>query len=201
LEYWSDPDRENKLLFCQLESVETAIFLAEGATKWHRSWINNDLDAHNAEYNNGLPRVALKMATGTGKTVVMAMLIAWHAINKVHAPYDKTFAKRFLVVTPGLTIRDRLRVLLPEDPGNYYYERDLVPPEFTDDLGQAKIVHHITNFHAFQLRETRFGRNATGNTKGTRGTRATRSLPGDAGTNGQPGTARARRLFGNRRLE
>ncbi|MFG3679333.1 BPTD_3080 family restriction endonuclease [Micromonospora chalcea] len=163
LEYWSDPERDNKLLFCQLEAVETAVFLAEGATKWHGSWINNDLDAHNAEYNNGLPRVALKMATGTGKTVVMAMLIAWQTINKVHAPYDKTFAKRFLVVTPGLTIRDRLRVLRPEDAGNYYRERDLVPVEFADDLGQAKIV--ITNFHAFQLRETRFGRNATGNTK------------------------------------
>lgn len=101
LEYWSDTERDNKLLFCQLESVETAIFLAEGATKWHGSWINNDLDAHNAEYNNGLARVALKMATGTGKTVVMAMLIAWHAINKAHAPYDKTFARRFLVVTPA----------------------------------------------------------------------------------------------------
>lgn len=163
LEYWGDPERDNKLLFCQREAVETAIFLAEGATKWHGSWINNDLDAHNAEYNNGLSRVALKMATGTGKTIVMAMLIAWQTINKVHAPYDKTFAKRFLVVAPGLTIRDRLRVLLPEDPGNYYRERDLVPAEFTDDLGQAKIV--ITNFHSFQLRETRFGRSANGNTK------------------------------------
>nr|MDT0658902.1 DEAD/DEAH box helicase family protein [Micromonospora sp. DSM 115978] len=163
LEYWNDPERDNKLLFCQLEAVETAIFLAEGATKWHGSWINNDLDAHNAEYNNGLPRVALKMATGTGKTVVMAMLIAWQTINKVHAPYDRAFAKRFLVVAPGLTIRDRLRVLLPEDPGNYYRERDLVPAEFSDDLGQAKIV--ITNFHSFQQRETRFGRSATGNTK------------------------------------
>jgi type III restriction enzyme len=163
LEHWADPDRDNKMLFCQREAAETAIFLAEGATKWHGSWINNDLDRHNAEHNNGLPRVALKMATGTGKTIVMAMLIAWHTINKVHAPYDRTFAKRFLVVTPGLTIRDRLRVLLPEDPGNYYRERDLVPAEFTDDLGQAKII--ITNFHTVQLRETRFGRGATGNTK------------------------------------
>jgi hypothetical protein len=163
LEYWADPERENKILFCQREAAETAIFLAEGATKWHGSWINNDLEHHNAEHNNGLPRVALKMATGSGKTIVMAMLIAWHTINKVHAPYDRTFAKRFLVVTPGLTIRDRLRVLLPEDPGNYYRERDLVPAEFTDDLGQAKIV--ITNFHAFKPRETRFGRGTTGNTK------------------------------------
>ncbi|MBV9142315.1 MAG: DEAD/DEAH box helicase family protein [Pseudonocardiales bacterium] len=163
LEYWADPERDNKILFCQREAAETAIFLAESATKWHGSWINNDLDRHNAEHNNGMPRIGLKMATGTGKTIVMAMLIAWQTINKVHAPYDRTFAKRFLVVTPGLTIRDRLRVLLPEDPGNYYRERDLVPAEFTDSLGQVKIV--ITNFHAFQLRETRFGRSTTGNTK------------------------------------
>ena len=74
----------------------------------------------NKEHNSGLPRVALKMATGAGKTVVMAMLIAWQTLNKVHTPQDARFAKRFLVVAPGITIRDRLRVLQPSDPGNYY---------------------------------------------------------------------------------
>ena len=113
LEYWADPERENKILFCQREAAETAVFLAEAAAKHHAGWARNALEEQNGEYNNGLPRVALKMATGAGKTIVMAMLIAWQTINKVHAPYDKTFAKRFLVVTPGLTIRDRLRVLLP----------------------------------------------------------------------------------------
>ena len=78
-------------------------------------------------HNDGLPRVALKMATGTGKTVVMAMLIAWQTINKVMTPKDARFAKRFLVVTPGITIRDRLGVLHPERDDNYYRERDLVP--------------------------------------------------------------------------
>ncbi len=69
------------------------------------------------------------MATGAGKTVVMAMLIAWQVLNKIVAPQDKRSTKRFLVVTPGLTIRDRLRVLLPGDPENYYRLRDLVPAE------------------------------------------------------------------------
>ena len=60
------------------------------------------------------------MATGTGKTVVMAMLIAWQALNKLANPQDTRFSDAFLVVTPGITIRDRLRVLLPNDPDNYY---------------------------------------------------------------------------------
>jgi type III restriction enzyme len=152
LEYWADEERDNKILFCQREAAETAIFLTEAAAKWQGGWVLNALEEQNAEHNNGLPRVALKMATGTGKTVVMAMVIAWQTINKVFAPHDSRFARRFVVVTPGLTIRDRLRVLLPEEPTNYYRERDLVPAEYLTDLGQAKIV--ITNFHAFKLRES-----------------------------------------------
>ena len=69
------------------------------------------------------------MATGSGKTVVMAMLIAWHTLNKAANPQDGRFTHRFLVVAPGITIRDRLRVLLPEDPSNYYRKRDLVPAD------------------------------------------------------------------------
>ena len=91
------------------------------------------------------------MATGSGKTVVMAMLIAWHTLNKRANPQDARFSDTFLIVTPGITIRDRLRVLLPNDPWNYYRERDIVPAQLLDQLGQAKIL--ITNFHAFQLRE------------------------------------------------
>ena len=91
------------------------------------------------------------MATGSGKTVVMAMLIAWHTLNKRANPQDARFSDTFLIVTPGITIRDRLRVLLPNDPENYYRQRDLVPAQYQDQLGHAKIV--ITNYHAFQLRE------------------------------------------------
>ena len=96
-------------------------------------------------------RLALKLATGAGKTTVMAMLIAWQTINAVRRPGSKKFTRGFLVVTPGLTIKDRLRVLQPNDPDSYYASRELVPGDMLDDLDRAKIV--ITNYHAFKLRE------------------------------------------------
>jgi type III restriction enzyme len=151
LAYWTDPDREKKLFFCQNEALETAIYVTEVAGKYGDAWIENTLRAANGTSSPGLPRTAFKMATGSGKTVVMAMLIAWHILNKRANPQDARFSDTFLVVTPGITIRDRLRVLLPNDPGNYYRQRDVVPPEMMDQLGQAKII--ITNFHAFLLRE------------------------------------------------
>jgi len=151
LAYWTDPEREKKLFFCQIEALETIIYLTEVAAKYGDAWIENKLRAANDECNPGLPRVAMKMATGTGKTVVMAMLIAWHTLNKVADPQNAHFSDTFLVVTPGITIRDRLRVLLPNDPQNYYRERDLVPPQLLPQLGQARVL--ITNYHAFALRE------------------------------------------------
>lgn len=75
LEFWSDPGRDNPILFCQREAVETAIYLAEAVHKDGDSSIPNRLGEINKEYNGGLSRVALKMATGSGKTIVMAMLI------------------------------------------------------------------------------------------------------------------------------
>jgi type III restriction enzyme len=150
--YWTEPEREKKLFFCQIEALETAIYLTEVARKYGDAWIENTLRAANETSSPGLPRAAFKMATGSGKTVVMAMLIAWHALNKRAHPQDARFSDTFLIVTPGITIRDRLRVLLPNDPDNYYRQRDLVPPESQDALGQAKIL--ITNYHAFQPRET-----------------------------------------------
>ena len=117
------------MLFCQREAAETAIFLAEVAGRHGYADWRRRLDEANADHNAGLPRVALKMATGAGKTVVMAMLIAWQTTNKVASPRDARFTKRFLVVTPGITIRDRLRVLIPNDPGNYYDERELLPAD------------------------------------------------------------------------
>src|SRR5690606_11291777 len=117
------------VLFAQRESVETAIYLAEVSGRLqgyatNRDW-RSSLISINESHNSGLPRTALKMATGTGKTVVMAMLIAWHTLNKVARPRDSRFVKRFLVVAPGITIRDRLRVLQPNDPENYYDQREL----------------------------------------------------------------------------
>lgn len=155
LEYWTDDGRDNPVLFCQREAAETAIYLAEVAQKEGHAWIENQLTEVNTDFNSGLPRVALKMATGSGKTVVMAMLIAWQILNKTANPQDKRFSRRFLVVAPGVTIRDRLRVLRPEHPNNYYRERDLVPADLVPMLSQAQIV--ITNYHVFLPKVTKEG--------------------------------------------
>ena len=65
------------MLFCQREAAETAIYLAEVAGRKGEPDYRIRLDEQNRIHNDGLPRTALKMATGSGKTVVMAMLIAW----------------------------------------------------------------------------------------------------------------------------
>lgn len=139
--------------FCQVEAVETVIWLTEVAPqigKAGKGFLEHLINANN-DANPELMRLALKMATGAGKTTVMAMLIAWQTINAARRPSSKKFTRGFLVVTPGLTIRDRLRVLLPNDPDSYYQNRELIPNDMLDDLKRAKIV--ITNYHAFKLRE------------------------------------------------
>ena len=135
--------------FCQVEAVETAIWLTEVAPRMGRRG-QRFLD-HIEHANPDLPRLALKLATGTGKTTVMAMLIAWQTINAVRRPQSRRFTRGFLVVTPGITIKDRLRVLQPNDPDSYYQSRELVPNDMLPDLEKAKIV--ITNYHAFKRRE------------------------------------------------
>ena len=151
LDHWRDPSRERRLFFCQIEALETAIYLGEVAARFGDGWIERTLDEANTEANPGLHRVAFKMATGSGKTLVMGMLIAWQALNKLANSHDARFADAFLVVTPGITIRDRLRVLLPNDPENYYRLHDLVPADQLTTLQAVRPV--ITNFHAFLRRE------------------------------------------------
>jgi type III restriction enzyme len=151
LRYWNNPEREKKLFFCQIEALETIIYATEVAKNYGDNWILSELEDANNLSNPGLNRLAMKMATGSGKTVVMAMIIAWHTLNKKAAPTDARFGDAFLVVTPGITIRDRLRVLIPSDDNNYYRERDIIPVQLYGELLQAQIL--ITNFHAFQLRD------------------------------------------------
>ena len=138
--------------FCQVEAVETAIWLIEVApqSKTGKRLLNL-LAAANKDANPELMRVALKLATGAGKTTVMAMLIAWQTINAVRRAQSQKFTRGFLIVAPGLTIKDRLRVLQPNDPDSYYASRELVPTDMLEDVKRAKIV--ITNYHAFKLRE------------------------------------------------
>ncbi len=139
--------------FCQVEAVETAIWLTEVAPKLGKTGkrFSEHLAKANNDANPDLLRPALKLATGAGKTTVMAMIIAWQTINAVRRPGSTKFTRGFLVVTPGLTIRDRLRVLQPNDPDSYYKDRELVPSDMLGDIDRAKIV--ITNYHSFKLRE------------------------------------------------
>lgn len=139
--------------FCQVEAIETLIWLTEVAPRSRRTGrsVLGHLANANNDANPELMRVALKLATGAGKTTVMAMIIAWQTVNAVRHPNSRRFTRGFLVVAPGITIKDRLRVLQPNDPDSYYAARELVPRDMLGDLERAKIV--ITNYHAFMLRE------------------------------------------------
>ena len=152
LEYWRIPPEEAlRPFFCQVEAVETIIWLTEvarGRRQYAHIW--KHFEAANAEANPELFRIAMKMATGSGKTTVMAMLIAWHTVNAVRSPNSTLFSRGFLIITPGITIRDRLRVLLPSDTENYYAMRHLVPQDMLQEITKAKIV--ITNYHVLGRR-------------------------------------------------
>jgi len=106
LDHWHAEDRFRPLFFCQLEALETLIFITEVAkqTKYGHDWIEKYLREKAEEAGTDLFRVACKMATGSGKTVVMSMLVAWQVLNKRRLPHDKRFTDAFLVVAPGITI-------------------------------------------------------------------------------------------------
>ncbi len=148
LRHWRDPLRSRRLFFCQIEAVETAIWLAEVASASER----DRLRVLNSEANPDLFRIAFKLATGAGKTTVMAMLIAWQTLNAARLPNSTRFTDAFLIIAPGITVKDRLRVLQPADPNNTYALHEIVPRDMRDDLNRARIV--ITNYHAFKPRET-----------------------------------------------
>jgi len=154
LQYWRSHSFSNmRPFFCQVEAVETIIWLTEVAPNLGRTGrrILNYLDSASKNANPELARLALKMATGAGQTTVMAMIIAWQTVNAVRHPTSRRFTHGFLVVAPGIPIRDRLRVLMPNDPDSYYVARELVPDDMRRDMESAKIV--ITNYHAFKLRD------------------------------------------------
>jgi type III restriction enzyme len=143
LNHWNTPERERKLFFCQREAVETLIWLVE-APPAQKQGITIPKD-------EGLTRYACKMATGSGKTVVMGMVIAWQVLNKLANPQDRRFSDAVLLVCPNLTIRERLQVLLPWKVGNYYERFDLVPRGMLERLQQGRF--QILNWHLFQLKD------------------------------------------------
>ncbi len=142
LEHWKDREqREFAFFFCQIEAIETLIWLIESSD---REQAGIDIPADGGTFG----RLCSKLATGTGKTVVMAMLIAWQVINRVTYPRDGRFSRHIFVVAPNLTIRERLEVLKPTAEGNYYDQFGIVPLSLKEKLWQAKIV--IRNWHALK---------------------------------------------------
>jgi type III restriction enzyme len=138
LEHWKNPDSEPRLFFCQIEAIETLIWLIE-APENEKQGI--DIEGDGSQFQ----RLCSKMATGSGKTIVMAMLIAWQIINKVTYSKDNRFSKYVFVVAPGLTVKSRLKVLYPTEPTNYYQAFDIVPSDMFEKLRQGKIK--IINWH------------------------------------------------------
>ncbi len=141
LEHWRDPEEfeARRFFFCQLEAVETLIWLTE-APAAERVGIEIPGDG------GAFLRQCCKMATGSGKTIVMAMVIAWHVLNKVAAPQDARFSKNVVVIAPGLTVKKRLAVLEPAAVGNYYEVFNIAPSALLDKLRQGKVL--VRNWHA-----------------------------------------------------
>jgi len=147
LNHWNYPERERKLFFCQREAAETLIWLLE-ASPVEKQSIIIPKDEFNNSVKGALTRYACKMATGSGKTVVMGMVIAWQVLNKIANPQDRRYSDAVLLVCPNLTIRERLQVLLPWNKRNYYDQFGLVPRPLMERLHQGK--YFITNWHLFQ---------------------------------------------------
>ena len=141
LEHWHNPEeREHRrFFFCQLEAIETLIWLTEAAES---EKVGIEIPSDGGLFK----RLCSKMATGSGKTIVMAMLIAWQVLNKVTYPHDTRFSRHIFVVAPGLTVKNRLQVLMPSGLGNYYEEFNIVPQALFEKLRQGKVL--IQNWHA-----------------------------------------------------
>ena len=176
LRHWARPDRGRRLFFCQREAVETIMYLFEfriWKTKrlpFKPALSDDDLarllagDAAIVQprhagvlpapgrpvaggRHRGAPAHGGKMATGSGKTVVMSMLIAWAFCNRGQNEASAFFPNGVLICCPNLTVKERLQVLRPERPDNYYEQFDIVPVKYRPLLQAGKVL--VTNWHRF----------------------------------------------------
>ena len=159
LAYWRREGRQHRLFFAQLEAVETIIFLNEARPDFLQG-IGIPLDEPSAEAQadgyRAFRRYACKMATGAGKTTVMAMLAAWSILNKVNNRADGRFSDAVLVVCPNVTIRSRLAELDPQaGEASLYRTRDLIPPHLMPDLAKGRVF--VTNWHVFEPQSPQAG--------------------------------------------
>ena len=152
--HWRSEANEPRLFFAQVEAAETLIWLTEGNASNNRALreIRQQLADANGDYNAGIYRLAVRMATGSGKTAVMGMMIAWQAVNAAATlRKDDRYTTLFLAMTPGHTVRERLAVLDPSHPSNVYDEMRLLPEGKRSVLGGVRV--RVLNWHAFQPRD------------------------------------------------
>jgi len=142
LEHWHDQSaRQFPFYFCQLEAIETLIWCVEGAPEFRQGIaIPGD--------GGAWQRLCNKMATGTGKTTVMAMIVTWQVLNALTYPKrNKDFSRALFIVAPGLTVKERLQVLMPGRPDNFYDFFNLCPSNADrQKLNQAELL--IENWHS-----------------------------------------------------
>lgn len=155
MRHWTRPDRQRRFFFCQIEAVETIIFLNEirglqrdgkrRTPRWNPDFSDDDFKTLS---DGELTRMCTKMCTGSGKTVVMGMLISWSFCNRARVPSDDRFPKAVLICCPNLTIKERLQVLRTDTSGgDYYTQFDMIPPQYRDLLRSGKVV--VSNWHNF----------------------------------------------------
>ena len=182
LRWWKDKDRSRRLFFCQIEAVETIIYLLEmgfperlGSTGYRTFEVTQEsmsrllsgevpdfeeliddkiyfprlVDTNEDPQSEALVRLGLKMATGSGKTVVMAMIIAWAFVNRAINPASTWFPNAILIMAPNLTVKTRLQVLRPETSGNYFDQFEIVPPIYREHLNSGRVI--VTNWHVMAL--------------------------------------------------
>ncbi len=154
LGHWRSEANDPRLFFAQVEAAETLIWLSEASAARYPllGEFRRDLAAVNRDYNAGIDRLAVRMATGSGKTAVMGMVIAWHAVNAAASQRrDGRYTTLFCAIAPGHTVRERLAVLDPGHPRNVYDEMRLVPEPMRAVLGAVQV--RVLNFQALQPRD------------------------------------------------
>ena len=141
LEHWNDRTaRQFPFYYCQLEAIDTLIWLIEASPEYKQGiLVPGD--------GGAWQRFCNKMATGTGKTTVMAMIITWQVLNALTYPKrNKDFSQAIFIVAPGITVKERLRVLYPGEPDNFYDYFDLCPSEaLRQKLNQVELL--VENWH------------------------------------------------------
>lgn len=140
IEHWHNLDKasDKRLFFCQIEAIETIIWIHEAPESYK---VGIEIDGDGGDFR----RYCSKMATGSGKTVVMSLVLTWMILNSIANPRDARFSRNILIVAPGVTVRNRLQVLIPSHENNFYQSFGTAPSSLFERLRQGNVI--VTNWH------------------------------------------------------